>query len=118
MDDLGFDLSGFKDNVISAQRYRKSGHITWRHNSVLYHALKIIKSQLTIETEVYADLEGWKIIGGTIPADILVSCGKGSKPDMVLIDRNRKKIALLKLTCSLPQSTHQPIVRNKPLTHS
>ena len=72
---------------------------------MLSHALKTIKSQLTTETEVYADLEGWKINGGTIPADILVSCGKGSKPDMVVIDRNIKKIVLLELTCSLPQST-------------
>ena len=54
------------------------GRFTWRHNSVLSHVLNHIKSQLTIETEVYSDLQGWQINGGTIPADILVSCGKGS----------------------------------------
>ena len=83
----------------------KQGRFTWRHNSVLSYALIVIKSQLTRGTEVYADIEGWQINGGTIPADILVSCGKGSKPDMVLIDWNKKKIVLLELTCSLPQST-------------
>ena len=72
---------------------------------MLYHALKYIKSQLTEETEVFADLEGWRVNGGTIPADILVSCGQGSKPDLVLIDRSKKKILILELTCSLPQST-------------
>ena len=74
---------------------------------MLSHLLNHIKSQLTIETEVYSDLQGWQINGGTIPADILVSCGKGSKPDIVLIDRSRKKILMLELTCSLPQSTTQ-----------
>ena len=69
----------------------KQGRFTWRHNSVLLQLLKHMKSQLTIETEVFADLEGWQINGGTIPADILVSCGKGSKPDIVLLDRSRKK---------------------------
>ena len=72
---------------------------------MLLQLLKHMKSQLTIETEVFTDLEGWQINGGTIPADILVSCGKGSKPDIVLIDRSRKKIVILELTCSLPQST-------------
>ena len=70
----------------------KQGRFTWRHNSVLSYALIVIKSQLTRGTEVYADIEGWQINGGTIPADILVSCGKGSKPDLVLIDRNTKKL--------------------------
>ena len=81
------------------------GRFTWRHDSVLLHVLKHIKSQLTVQTEVYADLQGWQINGGTIPADILVSCGKGSKPDIVLLDRSTKKIVMLELTCSLPQST-------------
>ena len=81
------------------------GRFTWRHKSVLLQLLKHMKSQLTIETEVFADLQGWQINGGTIPADILVSCGKGSKPDIVLLDRSRKKKVILELTCSIPQST-------------
>ena len=81
------------------------GRFTWRHDSVLHHTVKYIKSQLTTQTEVYAELEGWRVNGGTIPADILVSGGKGSKPDIVLVDRSTKKALLLELTCSLPQST-------------
>ena len=53
---------------------------------------------------MYADLAGCQINGGTIPSDLLV-CGKGSKPDMVLIDRNTKKIVMLEPTYSLPKST-------------
>ena len=37
----------------------------------------------------------------TIPQDILDVSGEGSKPDLVLIDRINKKIALLELTCPL-----------------
>ena len=59
-----------------------------------------------MHTEVYSDIPGWQINGGTIPADILVSNGKGSKPDLVIVDRSNKKIAMLELTCSLPQSTN------------
>ena len=83
----------------------KQSRFTWRHDSVLNHLLKDIKSQLTKQTEVYADLQGWQVNGGTIPADILVCGGKSSKPDMVMIDRKTKKILVLELTCSLPQST-------------
>ena len=49
-------------------------------------------------TDVYANLDGWKM-----NADILVSSGKASRQDLVLINRT-KKIALLELTCSLPHN--------------
>ena len=47
--------------------------------------------------ELFADIEGYKINGGTIPADILCTL---ERPDLVLIDRTSKKILLLELTCS------------------
>ena len=71
---------------------------------MLQHITKIIKNYSTPNTDVYADLEGWRVNTGTIPADILVSSGKGSRPDLVLINRSEKKIALLELTCSLPHN--------------
>ena len=82
----------------------KQGRFTWRHDSVLQHITRTVKNLLTPNTDVYADLDGWKINAGTIPADILVSSGKGSRPDLVLINRNEKRIALLELTCSLPHN--------------
>ena len=68
---------------------------TWRHDSVLLQIASTVKSQATQETEVFADLPSYKVNGTTIPADILVSTGEGSKPDLVLINRKRKTIALL-----------------------
>ena len=41
-----------------------------------------------------------------IPNDILVSKGFGSKPDLVVISRSNKKIALFELTCPLERNIH------------
>ena len=43
-----------------------------------------------------ADLEGWKVNGGTVPPDLVVT---GQDTDIVLIDKQSKKIILLELTC-------------------
>ena len=71
---------------------------------MLQQITRTIENLSTPNTDVYADLDGWKINAGTIPADILVSRGKGSRPDLVRINRTEKRIALLELTCSLPHN--------------
>ena len=81
------------------------GRYTWRHDSVLSHITSTVKSLATNQTEVFADLPSRKVNGTTIPADILVTSGEGSRPDLVLINRSNKEIALMELTCSLPHLT-------------
>ena len=76
----------------------KQERFTWRHDSVLQYFTTTIKSLTTHTTEVFADIPGFRI------NDILVSVGEGSKPDLVIVDRTSKKVALLELTCSLPGS--------------
>ena len=44
---------------------------------------------------VYANLEGWKVNGGTVPPDLVAT---GQVPDIVLLDRKKKLIVLLELT--------------------
>ena len=46
---------------------------------------------------VYADLNGWRVNGGTVPADLALT---EQIPDMVIIDKsaNPTKVMLLKLT--------------------
>jgi mRNA degradation ribonuclease J1/J2 len=73
---------------------------------VLSHITSTVKNLATNETQVFADLNGHKVNGTIIPADILATSGAGSRPDLVLIDRNKKEISLIKLTCSLPNLTH------------
>ena len=80
------------------------GRFSWWHDSVLLHITTIVKSLTTCDKEVFADLPNFRVNGTTIPADILVSAGIGSKPDLVLVNRDTKTIALLELTCSLPGS--------------
>ena len=71
---------------------------------MLLYFVSTVKSLATGGTEVFSDLPSLQINGTTIPADILVATGEGSKPDLVILDRARKTIALLELACSLPGS--------------
>ena len=83
------------------------GRFTWRHDSVLSHLTTVVKSLATNQTEGFADKAGHQIIGGTIPADVLVSGGKGSKPDLVLINHAQKQIALMEHTIPLYNGTEK-----------
>ena len=95
----------------------QQGRFTWKHDSVLQHITKTIKNLSTPNTDVYADLDGWRTNAGTIPVDILVSSGKGSRPDLVLINRSERRITLLELTCSLPHNvTSAHKVKNSTYT--
>ena len=80
------------------------GRFTWRHDSVLLHITTTVKSLATHGTEIFSDLPNFQVNGTTIPADVLVSAGAGSKPDIVILNREKRTIALLELTCSLPGS--------------
>ena len=84
---------------------------------MLLQIASTVKSLATGETEVFSDLSSFQVNGTTIPVDILVSTGEGSKPDLVILDRKRKIIALLELTCSLPGSASKAhIMKDKKYT--
>jgi hypothetical protein len=83
----------------------RQGRFTWRHDSILQHISLTLKGLVTNNIEIYADLPGLQVNGTTLPADIIVSSGEGSKPDLVLVDRFKKEIALLELTSPLPRNT-------------
>ena len=85
----------------------KQKRFTWRHDSVLQHLTKEVKKLATEDTQVYSDLPGHMINCTTIPADILVTSGEGSKPDLVLINRRERRIALLELTCPLENNNRK-----------
>ena len=65
---------------------------------MLQHNKTVINNLATPNTEVFSDIDGHQVNGGTIPADVLGTGGKCSKPD--LVNRTEKKIALMELTCS------------------
>ena len=58
--------------------------------------------------EILADLPTLWLNGGTIPPDILAT---SFRPDLVLINRNQKKIELLELTCSFEKNIETAHIR-------
>ena len=84
---------------------------------MLLHLTTHIKSLATNSTEVFADLPGFQVNGTTLPADVIVPAGEGSKPDLVILNRDQKIIALLELTCSLASiadQAHQRKLKHVP----
>ena len=65
------------------------GRLTWRHDSVLNHLYDQVKAEATTDIEMYSDLPGKGINNSTIPQDIIVTNGYGSKPDFVIISRGQ-----------------------------
>ena len=85
---LGHLLSGCSKSL---DRY------TFRHDSVLSHLLNTIIKRKKEGVEVFADLNGWRVNGGTVPHDMAPT---EQKPDLVVIDRsvNPVKVILIELT--------------------
>ena len=84
------------------------GRYTWRHNTVLNHIANFIIQNKPPDLEVYCDISGLDLNGGTIPPDILVT---QSRPDLVLLNRHEKIICLLELTCSFERNSEAAFLR-------
>ena len=57
--------------------------LTWRHDSVLNSITLALKECKPDHIQVYADLDGHKVNGSTLPPNIMVT---SSRPDLVLVD--------------------------------
>ena len=84
------------------------GRLKWRHDSVLNHMTNEIIKVKSDDVTIYTDIPGRSINGGTIPADIITT---GQRPDIVLINRSEKKIALLELTVSFEKNIASANIR-------
>ena len=74
----------------------------WRHNSVLSYMYECIKfNPKDDDTELYVDLPFVHQGASTIPIDIIIT---QQKPDLVLVDRNNKKLTIMEL--SIPFETN------------
>ena len=49
-----------------------------------------------VDVEIYADIEGASINGGTVPPDIMVTT---QRPDMVIVNTTPPTVYLVELTC-------------------
>ena len=90
------------------------GRLKWRHDSILFHMHNEIAKVLPSEMTLFTDIPGKTINGGTIPADIVTT---GQRPDIVLINRKEKKIALLELTVSFEKNAESAHLRKASRYH-
>ena len=77
----------------------------YRHDSVLNHIVTRVSEEKPQSVEIYADLQGWRVNGGTVPASMVLT---GQMPDIVLVNRSTTpvKVVLLELTCSWDSKHH------------
>ena len=87
---------------------KNQGRFTWRHNSVLNYLCSELKDKLPENLQMYSDLDQYSLNGGTIPPDILCTL---QRPDLTLIDRSKKKITILELTCSFERNINSANIR-------
>ena len=67
------------------------------------HLHSLFTAQRLEGVEVYADLEGHRVNGVTIPSDIAMTA---QKPDLVIINRKLKEVKLVELTVPWDTSTN------------
>ena len=75
---------------------------------MLNHIANFILQNKPADLEVYCDISGLDVNGGTIPPDVLVT---QSRPDLVLLNRNEKSFCLLELTCSFERNAEAANLR-------
>ena len=87
---------------------------TWRHDSVAQYIAETLKENLPEQMSLYADLEGYKVCGGTIPPTIVQT---SSRPDIVIVDNRNRTVWMLELTVSF-ESNFEAANRRKKERHS
>ena len=71
----------------------------WRHNGVLAYLYECLIKNKPEGITVYADIEGAKVNGGTIPPHIMVTT---SRPDLVIINENTTPTTVLLVELTIP----------------
>ena len=75
----------------TSQKEISQPRLRWICDSILYHMHSEIIKVKSDETTIFTDIPGKSINGGSIPANIVTTA---QQPDIVLINRKEKKIAL------------------------
>ena len=60
--------------------------MTWRHNSILSYMVETLKENAPDNIQIFGDLNGHNINGGTIPQNIITTT---SRPDLVILDNSQ-----------------------------
>ena len=70
----------------------------WRHNNVLKIILELLQNSISYRNksiQIFSDLKGLLVCGGTIPPSIIST---SQKPDIVVLEPSTKKITIIELT--------------------
>ena len=90
---LGHLLSNCKEAL---DRYE------WRHNNIVHYLLKEFAAQGLEGRELYADLDGKRINGVTLPPDVAMTA---QKPDLVIINRKASPPEVILVELTIPWDT-------------
>ena len=71
----------------------------WRYNGVLTYLYQELRDKKPETAEIYADLEGAKIGGGTIPPNIVTTA---QRPDLVIVDRSSQPATVILVELTIP----------------
>jgi hypothetical protein len=71
----------------------------WRHNGVVAFLYSTLMENRPEGMTVYADVEGCKVNGGTIPPEIMVTT---SRPDIVIINRKTTPTSIILVELTVP----------------
>ena len=74
------------------------------HDSVLQHLLNAITRRKKDGLVVYADLNGWRVNGGTVPHEMALT---EQKPDLVIIDKAAAPVKILLVELTVPWDSSQ-----------
>ena len=77
---------------------------------MLTFVVETLKERLPANMELYSDLPGHSINGGSLPPHIAIT---GSRPDLVIINKEEKTVWLLELTCSFETNVNAAHTRKK-----
>ena len=75
----------------------------YRNYSVIQHIAQKIINTKPQDIEVFRDIPEFDINGSTLPLNIIVVNGAGSRPDLVLVNR---RISLLEITRCFERNTN------------
>ena len=71
----------------------------WRHNGVLAYLYQMLTENKQTGMSVYADIEGGKVNGGTVPPNIMVTT---SRPDLVIVNTNTSPTSVVLVELTIP----------------
>ena len=71
----------------------------WRSNGIVAYLHETFSKQKPDGIRIYADIEGAKVNGGTIPADIMITT---QRPDIVIVNSNTTPTSVLLVELTVP----------------